>query len=483
MKIKNIIIAVSTITYSILFYQQSPGINMLLFTLTLLIGLCILNRTLLQKTTAQLLVAGSLLSSFAVALYGNETAVLITLASLTLVSIHSIASTSLITGGLHGAWSYLTSWKTIIQDWLTNTGKDPKSRSILNRLSLIGIPVLVTILFFFLYRSSNAVFYNYTKNWNLDFISFNWILFTLSGLLLIYGFYKPRLIPVVQAIENRMTFRIEKNESAPNILLGKIISLDSEYLSGTVLLVLLNLLILFVNILDSGYLLFDMGAGEINLSAAVHQGVETLIFSIIMAIAIILYFLRGQLNFYKSKTLLYLAYTWIVQNIVLVLTTAAKNGVYVHEYGLTYPRIGVYIVLILAAIGLILTFVKIARAKTTWYLIYSNAWSLYGVLLMSSLFNWGAIITSFNTNWSKENNKPIDLNYLVKFSENNIPGLLTISKELSTLNAGEAEKKEFLTRLKKRSRFFKTVYRYTDWQSINYQQYRTQQLLKGIEAY
>jgi hypothetical protein len=460
MKTKNIIILISTLAYSYLFYNQLPGINVLLFTLVVLTGLIIINKTVLQKTTVRLLVAGCILSSTAVGLYGNPLAFLILLASLTLVSINSIANTSLITGGLHGAYSYLMSW---------------------TRLIIISIPVMITIIFFFLYRSSNAVFFNYTKNWTLDFISFGWIFFTLLGFLLIYGFYRPQLISIVQNIEGSMKSEIEKNSSSPNMLLGKEISLNNEYLTGTVLLVSLNVLILFVNILDSGYLLFDIGVKDINLSANVHEGVATLIFSILLAITVILFFLRGQLNFHKSKTLIYLAYLWIIQNILLVLTTAAKNGIYVHEYGLTHLRIAVYIVLILAAFGLALTFVKIAKAKTPWYLIFSNTWALYIILLTSTFFNWGVIITSFNRNWSIENNKPIDLIYLVKDCENNIPELLRISKELSILKANETEKTEFLIRLEKRTRFFKTSYKYTSWQSLNYQLYRTQQSLKQIE--
>jgi hypothetical protein len=478
MKTKNIIIAISTLAYSYLFYQQLPGLNTLLFTLVILTGLSIFNKTLLQKTTGKLLIAGSILSSLAVALNGNGLAFLIFMGSITLVSVHSIARTSLITGGLHGVYSYLTSWKIMLQDWMTNTQREQKSNPIFTKLIIMGIPLLITIIFFFLYRSSNAVFFNYTKNWSLDFISLDWIFFTLIGFLLIYGFYRPQLISFVQNIEANMNSDIEKNSALPNTLLGKAISLNNEYLSGTVLLVLLNLLLLFVNILDSNYLLFDTGAGEINLSANVHEGVGTLIFSIIMAIAIILFFLRGQLNFYKSKTFIYLAYTWIVQNILLVITTAAKNGIYIHEYGLTYLRIAVYIILILAIIGLILTFVKIAMVKTAWYLVGSNSWALYTVLLMNTFFNWGAIITTFNSKWSKENNKPIDLIYLVKECEYNIPELVSISKELSLLNATEEEKQKFLVELKKRSRYFKTCYKYTDWQSLNYQQYKTKQLLK-----
>jgi hypothetical protein len=481
MKIKNIIITVSIFAYSYLFYNQSPGLNSLLFTLVLTIGICIINKALLQKTTGKLLLAGSMLSSLSVALFGNELAFLIFIGSLTLVSVQSIAPTSLITGGLHGIYSYLTSWKTLLQDWLLNNQQDRKSRPFLSKLTIVGIPVLITIIFFFLYRSSNSVFYNYTKNWNFDFISLRWILFTLVGLLLIYGFYKPKIISIVQNIEGSMKSDIEKNSSLPNTLLGKEISLNNEYLTGTVLLVLLNILILFVNILDSNYLLFDKGVSEVNLSANVHEGIGILIFSLLMAIAIILFFLRNQLNFYKPKTFIYLAYTWIVQNILLVLTTAGKNGIYIHEYGLTHLRIGVYIILILATIGLIFTFVKIAKAKTTWYLICDNAWTLYCVLLLSTFFNWGAIITSFNLNWSKENNKPIDLLYLAKHCENNIPGLISISNNLSALNATESEKKEFLSKLENRIKFFKTCYKYTDWQSLNYQQYITQELLKETE--
>jgi hypothetical protein len=126
------------------------------------------------------------------------------------------------------------------------------------------------------------------------------------------------------------------------------ISVGNLVYTGVLLLAMLNILLATVNGLDIYYLgiLHTTPAG-ITFSQYLHNGTDSLIASIILAVSVILFYFRGYLNFYEgNKWLKALTYLWIAQNIMLVISTAYRNTVYIGDYGLTHKRIGVYVYLI-----------------------------------------------------------------------------------------------------------------------------------------
>lgn len=66
------------------------------------------------------------------------------------------------------------------------------------------------------------------------------------------------------------------------------------------------------------------------------------------------------------------------------------------DSGLTYKRIGVYFYLALTCIALFLTLIKITTFKSNWFLVRYNVWSLFLVLVFSTLFNWDKLILDYN---------------------------------------------------------------------------------------
>ena len=62
---------------------------------------------------------------------------------------------------------------------------------------------------------------------------------------------------------------------------------------------------------------------------------------------------------------------------------------------------GVYAFLILAIIGLILSFVKISKQKTNAFLFNQMVWYFYGTILICSFVNWGNLITHYNISVGK----------------------------------------------------------------------------------
>ena len=215
------------------------------------------------------------------------------------------------------------------------------------------------------------------------------------------------------------------------------LDIDFERRSGEITLFLLNILLL-VFITTYNYEQFFEVAKKSYLSSDTHERVTAVIFSIIMAVGVILFYFKGGFNFdEKAKNLKKLAKFWIFLNGVLILTTIIKNTEYVSFFGLTYKRLGVYAFLILAIIGLLISFIKITKQKTNAFLFNQMIWYFYGTILLCSFVNWGNIITHYNISVNK-GVEPIFLSGLNfndemrrdYFLQNKLDGLyLEISKE------------------------------------------------------
>ncbi|MEE9350538.1 MAG: DUF4153 domain-containing protein, partial [Flavobacteriaceae bacterium] len=193
-------------------------------------------------------------------------------------------------------------------------------------------------------------------------------------------------------------------------------------------------------------------------SSQVHSGINALIASIVIAIIILLYVFRGDINFYKeNKTLKRLAFAWIILNIILVLSIATKNGQYIYYFGLTYKRIGVLIYLTLAVTGLITTLLKIDQIKNIWYLLRINTKAAFVVLIIASTVNWDYHITNYNFNYAKS----MDFKYLIELSNNNT-FLLKEQAESKNLN------KDSLRLIQKKYNKYVYELRTNSWQEFQY---------------
>jgi hypothetical protein len=158
----------------------------------------------------------------------------------------------------------------------------------------------------------------------------------------------------------------------------------------------------------------------------VHNGVGTLILSIVLGASIICYLFKGELNFIQeNKTIKLLVYVWIAQNIFMVFSTMLRNNLYVHNCGLTGKRIGVYYYLFFTIIGLLFTAYKIYKQKTVYFLYSTNTWIWYIVLVISCSINWESII--FNDQLKRYNTtKTLDFEYATRFDNSNLPELITL---------------------------------------------------------
>ena len=250
-----------------------------------------------------------------------------------------------------------------------------------------------------------------------------WLLCTFLGYVLFLNLLRPFRPTELLDFDDRQENDLRRPETpfSPSLLTR----LQGEHTIGSIVFAALNLLLIFFLITDFIYLLDPSVVTHGEYSSAVHQGVYALMFSIVIAIGIILFIFRGDLNFFEQNhQLKRLTYVWILLNVILVLFTSYKNWAYVEALGLTYKRIGVFVYLLLTLIGLLTAYLKVSRTKSFVYLIRTNVSVWFAVLVLSTAIPWAKMITSFNL---EQLDNP-DVAYLIELAPGNLEQLYRYSK-------------------------------------------------------
>lgn len=428
MKKNDYLLLTATGAYSMLFFQQNAGINFLIFSVVLITILIIKNKHLLNHKKWLWSAALCLISATSVFVHSSALAIIANIISLLLVSAFSFnIVTSSIFSFLFSCYTVISCMVYIIVDYIARL--QPRSEAISSKrgykVLATFIVLILSILFLNLYQSSNPLFASNTKWINFDFISVTWIFFTLGGFLLMYSFLYHQTIKPIEVWENKLSLKnavVQENES-----IGK--HYETERFGGLLLFIVLNVMLIVLNVGDIQTLYFGGGLPKgVTHSDFVHNGVGVIIFSIIIATSLMLFLFRKEfISIKNNKALIACIYLWIGQNILMLSSTAIRNQLYIHDYNFTYKRIGVYVWLLLAVIGLLIMFWKIYKKRSTWYLIKTNIAIWFTVLALSSVVNWDIVITRYNIN-----NKPlkdVDFYYLFSLSDANLPDLIAISKK------------------------------------------------------
>jgi len=412
---KNIILIIGALLFSTFFYKQDIGLNLLLFTLLTITILAITNFSSFNNRKVLFNVVTYLITGIGIFLHNSNLVIIANIISfITLVGSISEYKSSIYIKWLNGLYTTIVAAFSHYFDSLTSEIENVQKKKIdiLYWSKIIGIPVVIIIIFISLYRNGNPLFDGIISKIDLSFINLQWILLAAMGYYLFYNITHPIVIEPVTINDISTGNTLEKN-SLKNTSEKK---LESEKQLGTVLLVSLNILILFFLATDIYSLVNSHQLRANELSVQVHNGINALIASIILAIVIINYFFRGNLNFVKgNKTLKNLTYLWIVLNVFLMFITSFTNYQYVHVFGLTYKRIGVFVYLFLTFIGLITTFIKVNKIQNIWFLFRKNSQLAFFILIISSTLNWDNIITNYNVKYAKQT----DVEYLINLTNNN----------------------------------------------------------------
>lgn len=424
MKTTDWIIIIATAAYTYLFYEQLPGINFVIFNIVLIGGLIIREPFVMANSKWLLASFASLFTAACIAIYGNTLSVIANITSLSLLSALSFRpSTSVVIALLNAMYSYLSAPVFMVMRWFQKKDTVRPRSSAAARLATIVFPILVVLLFFFIYRAGNPQFKQMTDLIDID-ISWPLVRFIFLGAIIISGYYFHQAIDFLDEADHKATSQLYQDQlqEYEHTNVGRNIDLPTQIRSGVVMFSLLNILLLAVNGTDAVFLWFKSAplSLAVDYSQAIHDSINTLIFSIVLAIGLILFFFRGHINFEKHNGLIKaLVFLWIIQNVILACSSSYRNLQYVSMHGLTYKRIGVYVYLLLTLSGLITTYIKVAQQKSNWYLFRTNGWSFFFVLVFACAINWDVWITSYNLN--HKDTIRLDYAYLNTLGYSNIP--------------------------------------------------------------
>lgn len=499
--------------YSFLFYEQSAGLNFFLFTIFIVIALGAMRPSAIKTRHWIVSAALALVSGFAVYLNSSALSITANISALMLFSAQSVLpGSSMLISFFLSACTVGGSYVFMIIDFFEKrasrqvTDAPQKEKRNAGRMWATIVAIIIVIVFFALYRGSNVLFKELTKHINLDWISWKWCVFTTIGAVAVYGVLYVRKIGGIGdgSQEYNRTLKPKEDDGTAPGWFDSLMQEETERYLATLLLVLLNIMVLFVN---GGDLLFLLGEqslpAEITYTSYVHQGVGLLVVNVLLAMLLVLYFFRGRLNFNKSyKLISILAVVWLLQNVAMLFFTAARNNMYTEMFGMTYKRIGVYFYLLLTAIGVITTVIKVMQKRTNTWLYRINTWLFFSVFVFSSLVSWSRFITWYSLYKSDYVNRA----YLSTMSYQSLPYLVDLNmnpdkfsqKELNEdydtsddvvhmvdlmMSRNWGRKTEYSVRLYRRIYDHLGESRNVDWRSSVYHSNRVSDELKSMKQF
>lgn len=297
---KNLTLLICAILFSTLFYQQNIGLNLSLFTILTILLLGVKHLEILKNKTVIFKAIAYLITGITVFIYNSNLAIIANIiAYFTFIGSISEQKSSIYVNWINGIYTTVVSYFSLRFDTLNEEVEKVKKEEINYTywLKIIGIPLTVIVIFIILYRKGNPVFDDLIQKIDFSFINFQWLLFTALGYYLFYNITHPIQIEPATSLDISLGNKL-KRENIKQVSEEK---MQQEKQLGIVLMLLLNVLILVFLATDFVHLskIYSMVASQ--LSEQVHNGVNALIFSNILAILIILYFFRGILNFSEKN--------------------------------------------------------------------------------------------------------------------------------------------------------------------------------------
>ena len=324
------------------------------------------------------------------------------------------------TGILHGFVAVFAGWVNAVEISINRLdNRNGNSSKWFRNFLIVTLPLIVILIFLKLYQAADETFYELTQFINLDWISWGFITAYVLVLFLAHGlfFFIPQ--KEFEVLEERTNTEVKTSYKDR---IEAFFGIANEHKIALTLLAILNLFLLLYNSIDFYHLFVadDLLANQ-SISQTVHGGINSLITSLIMVMLVISYLFRGQLNFQGSIWVKALAIFWLMQNSFMICTTSLKNFDYIYNYGLTYKRIGVYIYLLLALVGLFLAIYKVLKRKSTWFLLRKGSISFAFILSIFLTFNWNKLIVDYNLTYVSPSK--IDYNYLINLGPDAYHGM------------------------------------------------------------
>jgi len=221
--------------------------------------------------------------------------------------------------------------------------------------------------------------------------------------------------------------------------------LSVELKSAFFLFASLSFMLMIVLFLEAKNIWIDFEWGGELLKEMVREGTYVLIFSILLSMAISLYYFRGNINFHpKNKLLRILANIWLSLIGLMVISVFIRNYYYISYFGLAYKRIGVLFFLLLCLVGLYTMFIKINKVKSTFYVSKVNSLAAYLTLVLICSVNWDVVIAKYNL--ENYNHSFVHIPYMAELSDKALPYLVLSDKQIEEIESKQVENIPFVKR-------------------------------------
>lgn len=457
--IKLLLLFIGAILFNVVFWHEKMAVNAVIFDAFILTSVFYLYPAAFTKPAMKWLLLAHLITLVTLILHNTVLSKLAFGVTILLVVVFTqFLHRSVWYAAASAAGNYLLVLHSFWEDVRKIKKGGIRPLGIRKALRFLIIPLMIAGLFALIYSFSNAVFQDVVNSMGIAlkhffatlFDWFNWErfgflllgLFITGGLLLKMksNYFSEKEFARHNDLLRRKHDLKKWKESAMfdllSLFMGKfangMMALRNEHIVGMISLLLLNVLLLFINIIDITYVWFGFSyTPNLNLTQYVHEGAGMLIFSIILAMLVLLFFFRGNLNFYrKNKWLRFGAYGWIFQNAVLVVSVLLRDYYYIAHMGLAYKRIGVLVFLLMVLVGLVTVFIKIRQRKTAYYLWRVNGWFAVGLLVAASCIHWDETIATYNL--AHKTTVPPDVKFLLTLSDKTLP---LLEKNQDVLNA------------------------------------------------
>lgn len=439
----NTVVLVGAFLSTILFYNKPFGLNLFLFEL-LVIAYFFVSRRIKRTSSLSLLTTGLLTTSalFTVVTYSTFAYIMNFVCLSLFIGIHLYPEAQSIVTALGLSFSnFFKSQKLFLNTVFKATDKEKGLGKHLVALRIFLLPIVIIIVFVVMYKQTNPIFDNLINKIHLavgntlslfyDNLNFDLIFTFLVSVFFCNFLFQQWINESIISFDKKASdnyFRVKNSNKKSFNLIG----LKNEYKSAIFLFFALNSILLLLNALDIYFVWFNFEWANTTLKAFVHEGTRYLLLSIFLSIGLVLYFFRGNLNFYsKNRLLKTLCYCWIVQNAVLTLSVIIRNYWYVHYFSLAHLRIGLFIFLAITLIGLITIYIKVKENKSAFYLFRVNTLVIIIILTVSSFFDWDKIIANYNV--SQAGKSYYHLDYMSTLSYKTLPIVILPDEKLTNI--------------------------------------------------
>lgn len=412
---KQVLIFVSTFLFVVLFYNQGIGINLSVFALALLALGFVQKPELLQDRKALILALCVVLSCLSNAWLLTFTTFLAVVLSSFVFRYYAVEPKLKL---IVQAIVYCSNWFAFIvqvfqiDDWF-QYNKSKQKNTFSKIFSYLILPFLILSVFFTIYLTSSDTLFGWYQRYELD-IDAVIILITILGFYFSFVFWNVKIYEPFISLNRSFQFNFTKQQKEHLKPTFDFLEIGFEKRSGVITLICLNIMLFFFIIVFNIEHFQTAPQHFSEYSSRIHEQINSLIGSIVLAMLVLLFYFKGALNFIKNnKTLVLLSKLWLGLNGFLIISAVVQNTIYINALGLTYKRLGVYLFLILCGFGLFYSYRKIRFQKTNFYLIDKMSWTLFYSLIICSFFNWGNIITKYNL--TKEE---VDFSYLLHLRGN-----------------------------------------------------------------